>query len=131
MVVLTDCFDSKRLNGPNDVVAANDNAIWFCDPHYGNTDYEGGKHDPELPPYLCRLKPDGKLEVVADDFTGSNGLGFSLDGRHVCVAESGLQFADNATRHIRWFDVADGRLHNGQVFEVICPDFADGMRCDS
>ena len=51
VTVLADRFDGKRLNGPNDVVVANDDAIWFSDPHYGgNTDYEGGKHDPELPP---------------------------------------------------------------------------------
>jgi sugar lactone lactonase YvrE len=33
-----------------------DGAICFTDPHYGiNTDYEGGKHPPELPPCVYRL----------------------------------------------------------------------------
>jgi gluconolactonase len=69
VTVLADRFDGRRLNGPNDVVVASDDATWFSDPHYGgNTDYEGGKHDPELPPYLYRLDPDGTLAVAAGDF---------------------------------------------------------------
>ncbi len=132
VTVLADRFDGKRLNGPNDVVVAADGAIWFTDPHYGaNTDYEGGKHDPELPAYLYRLDPGGTLAVAADDFTGPNGLCFSPDGSRLYVAESGAQFAENPTRHIRVFDVAGAKLREGRVFHTISPGFADGMRCDS
>jgi gluconolactonase len=130
--VLVDHFDGKRLNGPNDVVVAGDGAIWFTDPHYGgNTDYEGGKHDSELPAYLYRLDLDGKLAVAAGDFAGPNGLCFSPDGRRLYVAESGAQFAENPTRHIRVFGVANGKLQDGRVFHTIDPGFADGMRCDT
>ena len=53
--VLADRYDGKRLNAPNDVVCRSDGTIWFTDPHYGiNTDYEGGKQAPELPPSLCQ-----------------------------------------------------------------------------
>ncbi len=131
VTVLADRFEGKRLNGPNDVVVSSDGAIWFSDPHYGgNTDYEGGKHVPELPPTLYRLDPDGALTIAADDFTGPNGLCFSPDERLLYVAESGGQFDVNPTRHIRLFDVADGKLRNGRVFHEISPGFADGMRCD-
>jgi len=53
---------------------------WFSDPDYGiNTDYQGGKAEPELPPVLYRLDPvSGALDVAADDFGPSqcelNGL---------------------------------------------------------
>ena len=78
VTVLADRFNGKPLNGPNDVVAASDGAIWFSDPYYGgNTDYEGGKHLAELPPTLYRLDPNGSLEIAADDFIGPNGLCFS------------------------------------------------------
>ena len=131
VTVLADRFEGKRLNGPNDVVVASDGAIWFSDPHYGgNTDYEGGKHVAELPPTLYRLDPNGSLAIAADDFTGPNGLCFSPDERLLYVAESGAQFGEHPTRHIRLFDVADGRLHHGRVFHEISPGFADGMRCD-
>ena len=130
--VLADRFQGKRLNGPNDLVVALDGAIWFTDPHYGgNTDYEGGKHAPELPPTVYRLDRDGTLSVVADDFDGPNGLCFSPDEALLYIAESGTQFARDPVRHIRVFAQAGVRLHGGRVFHTVSPGFADGMRCDS
>jgi gluconolactonase len=125
ITILADHFEN------NDVVVADDGAIWFSDPHYGgSTDYEGGKHTPELPPYLYRLDPNGTLTVAADDFTGPNGLCFSPDFRHLYVAESGEQFAENPIRHIRIFDLAGSKLCHGRIFHEINPGFADGLRCD-
>ncbi len=131
VTVLADRFQGKRLNGPNDVVVASDGAIWFSDPYYGgNTDYEGGKHVPDLPPTLYRLDADGTLAIAADDFTGPNGLCFSPDERLLYVADSGAQFGEDPARCIRVFDVAGTRLRKGHVFHTISPGFADGMRCD-
>lgn len=130
--VLASHFDGRRLNSPNDVVVDAHGVIWFSDPPYGiQTDYEGGKAEPELPPTLYRLDPRaGRLEVAADDFEGPNGLCFSPDGRLLYVAETGAQFAEDPVRHIRVFDVADGRLRNGRVFHTVAPGYADGLRCD-
>jgi gluconolactonase len=132
VTVLADRYNGRRLNAPNDVVVKSDGTIWFSDPHYGiNTDYEGGKHDPELPPTLYRLDPaNGSLSIVADDFDGPNGLCFSPDEKRLYVAESGLQFVSDPIQHIRVFDVSDDGLAHGQVFHTISPGFADGMRCD-
>jgi gluconolactonase len=132
ITVLADSYQGKRLNSPNDVVVRGDGTIWFSDPPYGiNTDYEGGKQTPELPPNLYRLDPsDGTLAVVADDFHGPNGLCFSPDERRLYVAESGRQFASDPVRHIRVFDVLDDGLANGRVFHKVEPGFADGFRCD-
>ena len=131
ITILADRFEGKKLNGPNDVIVARDGSIWFSDPHYGgNTDYEGGKHHPERPPTLYRLDPDGTLAIASGDLTGPNGLCFSPDERLLYVAESGEQFAEHPTRHIRVFDVVDGRLRHGRVFHEVSPGFADGMRCD-
>ena len=132
VTVLADRFGGKRLNGPNDLVVASDGAVWFSDPHYGgNTDYEGGKHEMELPATLYRLDPNGALEIAADDFAGPNGLCFSPDERTLYVAETGLQFAEQPERHIRAFDVDGGRLQHGRVFHTVSPGYADGFRCDS
>ena len=132
VTVLADRYQGKRLNAPNDVVVAQDGAIWFSDPHYGiNTDYEGGKQAPELPPTLYRLDPqDGALTIAADDFAGPNGLCFSPDGRTLYVAETGHQFDDDRPRHIRVFGVEGGRLTGGRVFHTVSPGFADGLKCD-
>ena len=134
VTVLADRYRGKRLNGPNDIVCRSDGTIWFSDPHYGiNTDYEGGKAAPELPPTLYRLDPrSGDLQVAADDFEGPNGLCFSPDERLLYVAESGQQFAECPVQHIRVFDVLDGgaRLSPGRVFHTVSPGYADGFRCD-
>ncbi len=133
VTVLVDSYQGKRLNSPNDIVCKSDGTIWFSDPPYGiQTDYEGGKQAPELPANLYRFDPrDGSLSVAAGDFEGPNGLCFSPDERRLYVAETGLQFADDPTRHIRVFDVGeDGRLSNPQVFHTVAPGMADGFRCD-
>ncbi len=127
-------YDGKRLNSPNDIVCKSDGTIWFSDPHYGiNTDYEGGKQTPELPPALYRLDPrDGSLRVMADDFVGPNGLAFSPDERLLYVSETGAQFAADPVQHIRVFDVLDdgARLSPGRVFYKVTPGDADGFRLD-
>ncbi|MBI0537913.1 SMP-30/gluconolactonase/LRE family protein [Roseomonas sp. KE2513] len=134
ITVLAERHGGRRLNSPNDIVCRSDGTIWFTDPIYGiSTDYEGGKGVPELPPALYRLDPrSGELRVMADDFTGPNGLCFSPDERRLYVAESGAQFDPDSARHIRVFDVAeDGSGLSGErVFHTVLPGFADGMRCD-
>lgn len=132
--VLVDHDRGARLNAPNDVVVKRDGTVWFTDPHYGiETDYEGTKQAPELPASVYRFDPrDGSLRVVADDFIGPNGLCFSADERRLYIAETGLQFAEAPTRHLRVFDVAaDGAsLTHGRVFHTVTPGYADGFRCD-
>jgi len=134
VTVLADRYAGKRLNAPNDVICRSDGTIWFSDPHYGiNTDYEGGKQAPELPPTLYRLDPkDGSLQIMADDFEGPNGLAFSPNESLLYVSESGRQFATDPVQHIRVFDVLDGgkRLSPGRIFHKIAPGFADGFRLD-
>ena len=131
---LVECYEGGRLNSPNDVVCKSDGTIWFTDPPYGiQTDYEGGKQESELPAAVYRFDPrDGSLRIVADDFEGPNGLCFSPDERRLYIAETGLQFAQSPTQHVRAFDVADdGRLSGGAVFCAISPGNADGFRCDA
>ncbi len=134
ITVLADRYEGKRLNAPNDVICRSDGTIWFTDPHNGiNTDYEGGKQTPELPPSLYRLDPrDGALRRMDAEFEGPNGLCFSPDERLLYVAEAGRQFAERPVQHIRVFDVLDEgtRLANGRVFYKVSPGFADGFRCD-
>jgi gluconolactonase len=131
---LVDNYQGRRLNAPNDIVVKADGTIWFSDPHYGiETDYEGGKQTPELPPSVYRFDPrDGSLRVVADDFQGPNGLCFSPDERLLYIAETGLQFAPDPVQHIRVFDVLDdgAKLGTGRVFHKVSPGAADGFRCD-
>jgi gluconolactonase len=131
ITVIADRYEGRRLNSPNDVVVTRDGAIWFTDPHYGiMSDYEGYRAEQELPCTVYRVDPDGSVEAVLTDFACPNGLAFSPDERRLYVADTGRMFSDDP-RHIRAFDVVDGRPRGGGVFHVIDPGCADGFRVDT
>jgi gluconolactonase len=128
ITVLADRFEGGRLNSPNDVVVRSDGSIWFTDPSYGiDHDYEGLRQERELDGcHVYRIDP-GSLEVtrVADDFDRPNGLAFSPDESRLYVSDTG------GPRHIRAFEVVDGRtLSGGDVFAVCEAGVFDGFRFD-
>ncbi|WP_159949250.1 SMP-30/gluconolactonase/LRE family protein [Rhizobium sp. 18065] len=135
ITVLADSFSDKRLNSPNDVVVRSDGSVWFTDPTYGIlSDYEGYKADPEQKTRnVYRLEPDtGVIEVMVDDFLQPNGLAFSPDESLLYIADSGASHVEGAPRHIRVFDVVDGRkLANGRVFAQLDIGIPDGIRLDT
>ena len=134
LTVLADQYQGKKLNSPNDVVVRSDGSIWFTDPTYGIiSDYEGYLAEPEQQSHnVYRLDPaTGELDAVVTDFGQPNGLAFSADETMLYVAESASSHDLQAPRHIRVFDVADGkRLENGRVFCDIDNGLPDGFRVD-
>ena len=134
ITVIADSFDGKPLNSPNDVVVKSDGTIWFTDPHYGiMTNYEGFAAEQQLPCHVYRVDPsDGSIASVITDFDCPNGLAFSPDESRLYVAETGAMFDPDAERHIRVFDVAaDNSLSGGDIFHVVDPGLADGVRVDT
>ncbi|ARP80601.1 gluconolactonase [Bordetella genomosp. 8] len=132
ITVLADSYAGKRLNSPNDVVVKSDGSIWFTDPPFGIVGYyQGEKAEQELPANVYRLDPDsGRLDVVADDVNGPNGLAFSPDETRLYVIESRAR-----PRTIRVFDVAAGGagqalLSNSRVLVDAGPGTPDGFRVD-
>jgi gluconolactonase len=130
ITVLADRYQGKRFNSPNDVVVHSDGSVWFTDPSYGiDSDYEGHQAESEIGAcHVYRVQPSGgELRIVADDFTGPNGLAFSADERQ-------LYIVDSREKHIRRFDVADaasGRLSGGEVFATSTAGSFDGVRFDN
>ncbi len=132
ITVITDRFEGKRYNSPNDVVVKSDGSIWFTDPTYGiDTDYEGHKAEAEQDgSHVYRVGADGHVTRVLTDFVKPNGLAFSPDERHLYVVDSGRTHVPNGPRHIRVFDVADdGALSGGKVFAD--KGNYDGLRLDT
>jgi gluconolactonase len=134
ITVLAERFEGRRLNSPNDVVVKSEGSIWFTDPLYGiQTDYEGGRAESENKPAVYRLDAaSGRLECVADDLDGPNGLCFSPDEKRLYVTETGRLFDPSPVQHIRAFEVSSGgtRLAKGRVFHKVDPGAADGVRAD-
>jgi gluconolactonase len=104
--VLTDRFEGKKYNSPNDVVVGPDGAIYFTDPALDvppgekqEMDYQG----------VYRLAADGSVTLLTKELTQPNGLAFSPDGKKFYVD-------DSKQRNIRVYDFADGTLKNGRIF---------------
>jgi gluconolactonase len=132
--VLASSFQGKKLNSPNDVVVGPDGAVWFTDPSYGIlSDYEGYAAQPEYGGrYVFRVDPaSGRVEAVATDFVQPNGLAFSPDGRWLYIADSGASHDPEGPRHIRSFQVDEGRLRGGDVFATVDAGIPDGLRVDA
>jgi len=128
--VLAITYQGKRLNSPNDVVAARDGSIFFSDPIYGLREGLGGPAEAELDfEGVYRLPPGSdQLELLTDSFERPNGLAFSPD-------EKLLYIADTVRQHIRVFDVqADWKLNGGCIWaELWDDDFQgrpDGIKVD-
>jgi len=132
--VIADAFDGRRLNSPNDLVVAPDQAIWFTDPPYGIlTDIEGHKADPEYGGcYVFRVDPTSRrVEAMLTDFVKPNGLAFSADAGRLYVADSGRTHDPMGPHHVRVFTVdRDRHLSGGEVFAEIVPGVPDGLRVD-
>ncbi|MCD2185054.1 SMP-30/gluconolactonase/LRE family protein [Rhizobium sp. GN54] len=135
ITVLADSHQGRKLNAPNDVVVRSDGTVWFTDPTYGIlSDYEGYRSEPEQATRnVYRLDPaTGEIDAVVTDFNQPNGLAFSPDETILYVADSGASHDDVLPRHIRAFDVVDGRrLANDRVFAVIDKGIPDGIRTDT
>ncbi|KAJ55467.1 gluconolactonase [Actibacterium mucosum KCTC 23349] len=133
ITVLASHFDGKRLNSPNDVVVSSDGAVWFTDPTYGiDGEYEGDHAISEIGgSHLYRIDPQtGAVEVACDDFVKPNGLAFSADESSLYVSDTGATHVPDGPRHIRRFDVANGKLSGGEVFSVCDAGLYDGFRLD-
>ncbi|UIK08414.1 SMP-30/gluconolactonase/LRE family protein [Neorhizobium galegae] len=134
ITILADRYQGKRLNSPNDVVVRSDGSVWFTDPTYGiKSDYEGYRAEPEQDTRnVYRLDPvSGDLEAAVTDFGQPNGLAFSPDETKLYVADSASSHDVKAPRHIRVFDVIDGRrLSNDRIFCSLDNGLPDGFRVD-
>jgi gluconolactonase len=126
--VLTERFEGKRYNSPNDVVVDTKGRIWFSDPFYW--DDRGALEMTDEAVY--RIDPDGAVARVVSQpqIERPNGLAITPDARVLYVIDSHTRPGGN--RKVWSFDVAeDGRL-SGQrlVFDFGRGRGGDGMRLD-
>lgn len=114
ITVLTDKYEGKKFNSPNDLAVHSDGSIWFTDPSYGLRGKKGeinGK-------WVFRLDPKTKnVDVIYQDFDMPNGIAFSPDEQHVYIADSGR------VGKIRAFKVDGKTIDKKPVFEL-------DIRCD-
>ena len=135
---LTDGFEGKRLNIPNDLAIDLQGRVWFTDPYYegsgGNWSEDVANKDLDHDS-VYRLDPqsDGSWSInrVTFDTTRPNGLLFSLDHSVLYVAQSGR--LEDELRQLRAYPVND----DGSLGEMeVLHDFGahrgiDGMCLDT
>jgi gluconolactonase len=126
--VLTERYEGKRYNSPNDVVADIKNRIWFTDPYYGD-DRSALELDCEA---VYRIDPDGPVTRVLSQpqIERPNGLAITPDGHTLYVIDSHTRIGGN--RKVWSFDVAENGDLSGQglIFDFGRGRGGDGMRLD-
>ena len=127
ITVVSNSYQSRRLNRPNDVVVKSDGSIYFTDPWTSPLPAE--QWDLSFSG-VYRVSPDlGTLTLLVADFIIPNGLAFSPD-------ESVLYINDSRRGHIRAFDVQpNGTLAvaSDRVYADLTgdrPGVPDGMKLD-
>ena len=112
--VLTERYEGKRYNSPNDVVVDIKNRIWFTDPFYGD-DRRALELDVEA---VYRIDPDGSVTRVLSQpqIERPNGLAITPDARTLYVIDSHTRIGGN--RKVWSFDVAENGNLSGQRLDL-------------
>jgi gluconolactonase len=126
--VLTERYDGKRYNSPNDCCVDSAGRIWFTDPRYG--DFRG---DMEMDVEgVYRIDKDGKVTRVLTqkDVDRPNGITVTPDAKTLYVIDSHPKVGGN--RKIWAFGIgADGSLSDRHlVYDFGKARGGDGMRLD-
>ena len=127
VTVLTEHFEGKRYNSPNDLTIDSKGRIYFTDPRYGD------RSDLELDvEAVYRLDPDGQVTRVLSQpaIQKPNGIAISADDKTLYVVDSNPAAWGN--RKIWSFDVAPDGEMGGQrlVYDFAPGRGGDGMRLD-
>lgn len=127
--VLADRYDGRRFNSPNDLVYKKDGSLYFTDPPFGLPRFAEDSRK-ELPySGVFRVK-DGRVELLAHDVTGPNGIAFSPDEKTLYVGNW-----DEKKKVVLAYAVTDdGTLGPARVFFDMTSapgdDAIDGIKVD-
>jgi gluconolactonase len=119
--VLASQYEGKALNGPNDVWARPDGAIYFTDPFYKRSWWSYGER-PQDGQHVYFLSADRRtLTRVTTELVQPNGIIGTPEGRTLFIADIGA-------RKTWAYDIrADGNLANKRLR---CEQGSDGMTLD-
>jgi gluconolactonase len=112
ITVLTDRYEGKRYNQPNDITVDSQGRIYFSDPRYGNRDdMQIRDAKGQTIEGVYRIDPDGKVtRVIGREVDRANGVLVSSDDRYLYVADNNNDSVTGARKLWR-FDLAkDGSV---------------------
>lgn len=125
--VLTDRFDGKRYNSPNDICVDGMGRIYFTDPCYWAAARENMELKEEA---VYRIDPDGSVSRIISqpDIERPNGIAVTQDSRTLFVVDS--RSVPGGNRKIWKFDLDNNGTPSNQklVWDFAPGRGADGMR---
>lgn len=128
MIVLTERFQGKRYNSPNDACVDTKGRVWFTDPRYG-PDRDDLEMTDEA---VYRIDPDSKVTRVLSqpEIQRPNGIAITPDDKTLYVIDSHPQIGGN--RKVWAFDVSPQGTLRGKrlVYDFGKGRGGDGMRLD-
>ena len=129
LTILADRYDGKRFNSPNDLVYKSDGSLYFTDPPFGLPKFFDDPRK-ELSFSGVYRWHDGRVQLLASDVAGPNGIAFSPDEKYLYVGNW-----DEKQKVVLRYEVRlDGTLANAEVFfdMTAAPgeDAIDGLKVD-
>ncbi len=132
--ILTDRYDGKKYNAPNDVTMDAKGRLYFTDPVPDATATSAMSTEGRTGvPGVYRIDPDGKVTrlLAGPDTEFPNGISVSPDDRTLYLVEANK--VEGGTRAIRAYDLSpEGTLSHRRVLYNFYPGrSADGISIDS
>ena len=111
--VLTDAFESKAYNTPNDLTLDSKGRIYFSDPRYGShDDMQQRNRENETIEGVYRIDLDGSVSrVIGREVERANGVLVSADDRTLFVADNCNDKLGGARKLWRFELQGDGSVH--------------------
>ena len=90
LIVLTDSFNKKKYNQPNDLTMDSQDRIYFSDPRYGPREgMEQRDQDNKTIEGVYRIDPDGAVDrIIGREVQRANGVLVSADDKFLFVADN-------------------------------------------
>ena len=136
ITILTDRFEGKRYNTPNDLTIDSRGRIYFSDPRYGSRKgMEIRDEKGRTVEGVYRIDPDGKVSrVIGREVERANGVLVSADDRHLFVADNNNDVKGGARKLLRFRLNKDGTVDLGS--KKLLHDWGtgrgpDGLKQDS
>jgi sugar lactone lactonase YvrE len=112
LTVLTDKFDGKRYNQPNDLTIDSNGRIYFSDPRYGSRDDMQIRDDQgQTIEGVYRIDLDGKVtRILGREVDRPNGVLVSADDEYLFVADNNNNSKTGARKLWRFALPTDGAV---------------------
>src|SRR6516165_12034642 len=112
ITVLTDRYEGKRYNQPNDITVDSKGRIYFSDPRYGDrTGMEIRDEKGRTIEGVYRIDPDGKVtRIIGRELDRPNGVLVAADDRYLFIADNNNDTRGGARKLWRFELKKDGTV---------------------